>query len=163
MSNVMLSRFKSASPKLRLLLGLWIALEVASLPLAAGFAWAFGIPSLGQASDSQLVAERLETDIPGVSHFVVTHSEAFDITIENGVDIVEVKIEDAHQKAETVSGCAQLTSLAARVVKTVEAPPAPDHPIGTLFVTVTHNTDQTPEIGFESLADVPQAIPCQIG
>lgn len=163
MSFGMLSRLKSASPKLKFFLGLWLAFEVLSIPAAAAFAWAFGLPAMGQPSDSQLVAERLETDIPGVSHFVVTHSDAFDIAVSGASDIIRVKVEDAHQRTPTVFGCAQMTSPAARVIKTVSAPPLPEKPIATLFVTVTHDELSTPDIHFETYADLPQALPCQIG
>lgn len=162
MYEIMLSRFKSASPKLKFFLGLWIALEIISIPAAAGFAWAFGWPSLSQASESQLVAERLETDIPGTSHFVVTHSSDFDITVSGTVHEVQVKVEDAHNEIATVSACAKMVSQAPRVIKTVTAPALADRPIGTLFVTVTHDLDVIPDIQFARYADAPQALPCQI-
>ena len=163
MSQRMLSRLKSASPKLKIFLGLWLALEVLSIPAAAAFAWAFGLPAFGQQAESQLVAEKLETDIPGVSHFVVTHSDAFDIAVGGASDTVRVKVEDAYQRTPTVSGCARMTGASPRVVKTVAAPPLPEKPIATLFVTVTHDDQITPDIRFETYADLPQALPCQIG
>ena len=162
MSNIMLSRFKSASPKLKLLLGLWIAVEILSIPAAAGFAWAFGWPSLSQASESPLVAEHLETDIPGTSHYVVTYSSAFDIAVSGTTHPVHVKVEDAHSEIETVSGCAKMVSPSPRVIKTVEAPVQPDRPIGTLFITVTHDADEVPDIEFKRFADLPPALPCQL-
>lgn len=162
MSGDMLSRLKTASPKLKFFLGLWLAVEILSLPAAAAFAWAFGTPSLGQGSDSQLVAERLETEIPGVTHFVVTHTSAFDIAVGGTTDIVEVTVEDAHQLTATVSGCGLMNDASPRVIKTVGAPPPPEKPIGTLFVTVKHGLDIVPDIRFENDAGLPEAAPCQL-
>lgn len=158
----MLSRLKTASPKLKFFLGLWLAVEILSLPAAAAFAWAFGIPSIGQASDSQLVAERLETNIPGVTHFVVTHTEAFDIAVGGVTNTVHVTVEDAHQLTATTSGCGLINDASPRVIKTVNAPPHPDKPIGTLFVTVTHDAESHPDIRFESDANLREASPCHL-
>lgn len=37
----MLARIKNASPKVKILLGAWLVFEIASIPAAAGFAFAF--------------------------------------------------------------------------------------------------------------------------
>ena len=158
----MLSRLKTASPKLKFFLGLWLAVEILSLPAAAAFAWAFGMPSIGHASDSQLVAERLETDIPGVTHFVVTHTNAFDIAVGGTSNVVEVTVEDAHQLTSTVSGCGLMSDALPRVIKTVNAPSHPEKRFGTLFVTITHDVEFRPDIRFESNANLPDAAPCQL-
>ena len=158
----MLSRLKSASPKVKFFLGLWLAVEVLSIPAAAAFAWAFGLPVTSPAMDRELVAERLQTNVPGVSHFVVTHSDAFDIAFSGVTDKVHVTVEDAYQRTPTVSGCAQIAGPSPHTIKTVSAPAHKDKPIGTLFVTVTHDSEREPDIRFESKAEFPEAPPCHL-
>ena len=56
-------------------------------------------------------------------------------------------------------GCAQIAGASPHTIKTVSAPAHKDKPIGTLFVTVTHDAEREPDIRFESKAEFPEAPP----
>jgi hypothetical protein len=152
----MLARLKTASPKWRILIGLWIAVEILSLPAAAGMAFSFTQPD-----DPRLVAERLDTDDVGMSQFLVTHQGAFDVTVSGIENDVYIKVEDAHSEQVMTSHCAHLTSPNPRIVKTVSAPSNPDAPLGLVYVTLIHSELETPEIAFEPASEWPVALPCR--
>ena len=152
----MLARLKTASPKWRFLIGLWIAVELLSLPAAAGMAFSFTQPD-----GPHLVAERLDTSEGGISQFLVTHQSGFDVTVSGVRNDVYIKIEDAHSESVMTSHCAHLLSPDPRIVKTVSAPSDAEDPLGLVYVTLIHSELDTPEILFEPASEWPTALPCR--
>lgn len=151
----MLKRLKNAKPRYKILIGLWLAVELVSLPAAASVAFAI------TGKSGPLVAQTLETAEPGMAQFLVTHSVPFDVLVSGVTSEVNIMIEDAKSDADVSSACARFVSTHPRVIKTVDAPTDPEAPIGTLFVTVTYDVSETPEISFDEISFVPPALPCQ--
>lgn len=155
MSDIMLRRLKNAKPRYKILIGLWIAVELISLPAAASVAFAI------TGKTSPLVAQTLETAEPGMTQFLVTHSVPFDVVVSGITSEVNIMIEDAKSDASIASSCARLVSLDPRVMTTIDAPTDPQNPTATLFVTVTYDAPETPDIRFDQTPFVPPALPCQ--
>ncbi|MGB3456633.1 MAG: hypothetical protein WBG08_08335 [Litorimonas sp.] len=155
----MLAKLKSAPPKLRLFLGVWLGLELLSLPAAAGF-----MLSLQKPTDEGLViVEAMPSEAPGLTQFLVTHVGAFDIAVAGGASDIHVMIEDAKHETPLSSNCARLSGGDMRVVKTVPSAGRVDGQPGAVFVTLVHDTDTAPAVHIQTLADVPDALPCQSG
>lgn len=155
MSKDMLKRFKNAKPRYKILIGLWIGVELISLPAAASVAFAV------TGKTAPLVAEPVETTEPGISQFIVTHSVPFDILVSGIKSEVNIVIEDAHSDTVVLSTCARFISTHPRVIKTIDASADPEAPLSTLFVTVTYDASETPDISFDQISFVPPALPCQ--
>lgn len=155
MYAVMLRRLKNAKPRYKILIGLWIAVELVSLPAAATVAFAV------TGKTSPLIAQTLETTEPGMAQFLVTHTVPFDILVSGIKGEVNIMVEDAKSDADIGSACASFVSTHPRVIKTIDVPTDPEAPIGTLFVTVTYDATETPEISFDEISFVPPALPCQ--
>jgi hypothetical protein len=151
----MLRRLKNAKPRYKILIGLWIAVELISLPAAASVAFSI------TGKTAPLVAQSIETSEPGMAQYLVTHSVPFDVLVSGAKSEVNIMIEDAKSEADIASACARFRSPHPRIIKTVDAPTNPDTPIATLFVTVTYDAAETPEISFDQVSLVPAALPCQ--
>jgi hypothetical protein len=151
----MFKRLKNAKPRYKILIGLWLAVEVMSLPAAASVAFSM------TGKNGPLVAETIETTEPGVAQFLVTHSVPFDILVSGVTDEVNVIIEDAKSDADVSTACASFLSKHPKIIKTVDAPADTETPIGALFVTITYDEAATPDIHFEQVSFVPTALPCQ--
>lgn len=152
----MLSRLKNASPKWRLFFGLWIGLELLSLPAAAGFAFSFQ-----RDGDLPVIVEPLQTDQPGVSQFLVTHFTSLDIAVAHDDADIHVKVEDALTEAVLSTDCVRTVGGSARVVTTVPAPSDAATSAGAVFVTVTHSGTKTPDVLIDAGLDYADALPCQ--
>lgn len=151
----MLRRLKNAKPRYKILIGLWLAIELISLPAAASVAFSI------TGKSAPLVTQTLETSEPGMAQFLVTHSVPFDILVSGVQSDVNIVIEDAKSETDISSACASFLSTHPRVVKTIDAPANPEDPIATLFVTVTYDIAEIPEISFDQISFVPAALPCQ--
>lgn len=151
----MLRRLKNAKPRYKILIGLWIAIELISLPAAASVAFSI------TGKTPPLVTETLETTEPGMAQFLVTHSVAFDVLVSGINSDVNIMIEDAHSDTGLSSSCVSFLSPHPRVIKTVDANDNPEARVSTLFVTVTYDPTETAQISFEQVALVPAALPCQ--
>jgi len=151
----MFKRLKNAKPRYKVLIGLWLAVELMSLPAAASVAFSM------TGKNGPLVAEMIETTEPGMAQFLVTHSVPFDILVSGVTDEVNIKIENAKTDADVSSACASLLSTHPKVIKTVDAPADTDDPIAALFVTITYDAAATPNIRFDQVSFVPTALPCQ--
>lgn len=155
MSKDMFKRLKNAKPRYKILIGLWIGVELISLPAAASVAFAV------TGKTAPLVAEPVKTVEPGTAQFMVTHSVPFDILVSGITSEVNIVIEDAHSDTEISSTCARFISTHPRIIKTIDASPDPEAPLSKLFVTVTYDATETPEISFDQISFVPPALPCQ--
>ncbi|GHA81963.1 hypothetical protein GCM10009069_01310 [Algimonas arctica] len=151
----MLKRLKNAKPRYKILIGLWIMIELISLPAAASVAFSI------TGKTAPLVAEPVETTEPGLAQYLVTHSVPFDVLVSGAKNDVNIIIEDAKSERDISSSCVHFLSANPRVIKTIDAPGNPDAPIATLFVTVTYDAGETPDISFEQVSFVPAALPCQ--
>lgn len=137
------------------MIGLWIAIELISLPAAASVAFSI------TGKTAPLVAQTLETTEPGMAQFLVTHSVPFDVLVSGIKSDVNIMVEDAQSDADMSSSCASFLSLHPRVIKTIDAPANLEAPISTLFITVTYDVSETPQISFKQISLVPAALPCQ--
>lgn len=155
MSKDMFKRLRHAKPRYKILIGLWIAAELISLPAAASVALAV------TGKTSPLVAEPIETTEPGTSQFVVTHSVPFDILVSGIKSEVNIVVEDARFETTVSSTCARLISTHPRIIKTIEGNADPDAPMSKLFITVTYDPATMPDIRFDQVSFVPPALPCQ--
>jgi hypothetical protein len=96
-----------------------------------------------------------------LAQYLVTHSVPFDVLVSGVKNDVNIIIEDAKSEWDMSSSCVHFLSANPRVIKTIDAPGNPEAPIATLFVTVTYDVGETPDISFEQASFVPAAIPCQ--
>lgn len=151
----MFKRLKNAKPRYKVLIGLWLAVELISLPAAAGVAFAM----VGKSGP--VVAEPIETTQPGTAQFLVTHSVPFDILVSGIKSEVNIIVEDARYDMPAMSSCARLLSTHPRILKTIDAPDGPDASASMLFVTITYDAAETPDISFDEISFVPAALPCQ--
>jgi hypothetical protein len=155
MTKVMFKRLKNAKPRYKILIGLWIGVELISLPAAASVALAV------TGKTSPLVAEPVATTEPGTAQFMVTHSVPFDILVSGIKSEVNIVVEDTRSDTTVFATCARFISTHPRVIKTIDAAPDPDAPMSKLFVTVTYDPAATPDISFDQISFVPPALPCQ--
>jgi hypothetical protein len=155
MSKDMFKRLRHAKPRYKILIGLWIAAELISLPAAASVALAV------TGKTSPLEAEPVETTEPGTAQFVVTHSVPFDILVSGIKSEVNIVIEDARSERVVSSTCARFISPHPRVIKTIDGNADPEAPMSKLFITVTYDPATTPDIRFDQVSFVPPALPCQ--
>lgn len=148
-------RLKNAKPRYKILIGLWICVELISLPAAASVAFAV------TGKTAPLVAKPVATMEPGIAQFMVTHSVPFDILVSGTMSDVNIVIEDADTDATLSSTCARFISTHPRIIKTIDASPDPEAPLSNLFITVTYDPAETPDISFDQISFVPPALPCQ--
>ena len=151
----MLRRLKNAKPRYKILIGLWLAFELISLPAAASVAFSF------TGKSAPLVAEPIETTEPGTSQFLVSYSVPFDILVSGVKKDVNVLIEDVRDDEAISSSCASFVSHDPRVVKTIDASSELDAPIAAIFVTISHDPAEHPDISFKQISFAPPALPCQ--
>lgn len=157
MSLHMLRRLKTAKPRWRILIGLWVLVELLSLPAAASVALSIA------GRSAPLMVEPIETNEPGIAQFLVTHSVPFDILVSDMKSEVNVIVEDAKYDRPALTACANLQTTHPRLIKTLDAPKEADTPIANIFVTVTFDPKESPDISFDQISFVPPATPCQLG
>jgi hypothetical protein len=153
----MLRRLKTVSPKYKTIAGIWIAIELLSIPAAAT------VIAAGWTIQPDIIAEQVNQDQPGTAIYIVTHTTAFDVAVQGTVGQVTVDVQgttDPLGRALRTSHCAQIDTSHIQIVDHVDGP-AEDY--ATTIVTVTYDADTKPEISLVSKVLAPAAPGCTEG
>lgn len=160
MTRGMLRRFKTVGPKMKIFLGLWLGLELLSIPAAAQM-----VRHMKMVDDSVLVAEELDTGEPGKARFLVTHTAAFDVAVSGVTGNIIVMVENAapgNRPAFETAECVSVSSTQLRTVYSQEVSPhqGDTSPYKTAFVTLFYDATAEPDIHLEPKIFAPESKPC---
>lgn len=161
MVNVMLARFKTVGPKMKIFLGLWLVVELLSIPAAAQI-----IRYASISDDRMFVAEEAEPSEPGKARFLVTHTVPFDVAVSGVTGNVIVMVENAKPGPSTAFETAQCVTvesdqLRTVLTRTIEPSATDSSPFRTSVVTLFFDEVAQPDIHLEPKIFAPHSQPCE--
>lgn len=153
----MLRRFRTAGPKLKIVLGLWLCVELLSVPAAAQI-----LRQTNGWANRTVTAEALEIGEPGRAKFLITHNVPFDVAVSGLTGNVIIMVENAAPgtgSAFETARCVQVVSPQLRTVLSRQT----DDGAGLQRAVVTLFYDETaePDIHVEPTIFAPSSQPCE--
>ena len=154
-SGVMLYRFKTSRPSIRILLGFWPILEVISIPSAAQVTM-----RLGPTFKHEVFVSGIQNSRPGVITYMVTHSSLLDVATEGMVGELSMLVHRTKPQSRSPERHCMRLFASGEPQLVFSGQPERIGQLETRIFTLSYNVGTAPAVEFKERIAASAAMSC---